>query len=220
MIFKKILPVLLLLSLLLGVHTTATAQFEGVIYYEIPGMDSQEMDELPYMIKDSNVRMEFGEGNEKGAMLFMPEESKMIILMDAMEGYMSMDLDEAYDNQDFDDTDFTRTDETKTIAGYSCEVWHIETEENIIEACMAKDLGAFMMPKNPVAERNMPDWAKEIVAEGAMPLEVIERNGDTETLQMRATKIEEKSLASTLFEIPSGYSDMSGMMNQMMKQQQ
>ncbi|HEX6982070.1 MAG TPA: hypothetical protein VF181_04865 [Balneolaceae bacterium] len=35
-------------------------EFEGVIYYEIPEMVQQGVEELPYMVKGSKVRMGFG----------------------------------------------------------------------------------------------------------------------------------------------------------------
>jgi hypothetical protein len=220
MTIKNLKAFLFCLSLIFCVQYQLQAQdFEGVIYYEIPEMKNQGMGEMPYMIKDSRARIEFGEGKEKGAMLFLSDESKVVFLMDAMKGYMTIDLDETAEmNESVETSEITKTGETKTIAGKNCEVWRITSEEDEVEACMAQGLGKFMMPRSPMAQKNTPEWVKEVMEEGTMPLEVVEIGDNENNLQMRATRIEEKSLESSLFEIPKGYKDMSSMMKQMMNQ--
>lgn len=203
----------------IGQANVLAQDFEGTIYYEIPEMKKQGMGEMPYMIKDKNVRMEFGEGDQKGAMLFLPEESRMVVIIDAMKGFMSMNLDDVnnMNNQSGEDqmADMSRTGEIKTIAGRSCEVWKITSEGETFEACIAKGLGNFMMPENPMGNNNSPAWAEELKNGGFMPLEVLEVKGDQRTTQMKATKIEEGTLDASLFEVPPGYNDMSSMMKQM-----
>lgn len=190
--------------------------FEGTIYFEVSDLAKEGIDEMPYMIKGNKARMEFGDGQQKGAMLLLPDESKMVIIMDAMKGYMSMDTDQTPgEAEDFTNTEATKTGETKSIAGRSCEVWKIESEDSMIETCMAKGMGTFMLPKSPMGQDNAPQWAKELMAQGAMPLEVVELENGNRSIQMRATRIEEKSLSADLFEIPDGYNDMSGMLQQM-----
>lgn len=190
--------------------------FEGTIYFEVSDLAKQGINELPYMIKGSKARMEFGQDQQKGAMLLLPEESRMVIIMDAMKGYISMDMDQSADDQnDFSEAEATKTGETKTIAGRECAVWEITSEEDNIEACMASGMGTFMLPESPMQQNNTPDWAKELMEQGAMPLEVIEIENGKRSIQMRATRIEEESLSADLFEIPEGYNDMSGMMQQM-----
>lgn len=195
-------------------------EFEGTINFEVSDLTKQGMGEMPYMVKGNKARMEFGQGQQKAAMLFLPEESRMVIIMDSMKGYMSMDTEDAKEideksMKDMSETEAEKTGETKTIAGKECEVWRIESPEDTIEACMAKGMGNFMMPQSPMAQNNTPQWAKELMDQGAMPLEVIQFNNGNEVVQMRATSIKEESLSDDLFEIPEGYSDMSGMMQQM-----
>lgn len=206
--------------LLLGIGNVSTAQdFEGVIYYEIPEMTEQGMGQMPYMVKDGKVRMEFGKGAQGGAMIFMPEQNKMAVIMEAMKGYMTMEIDDPDTIGEIDEsTEMEKTGETKTIAGKSCEVWEANNNENAYRLCVAKGMGNFMMPQNPLTKTNTPQWAKEAMAGGFMPLEVIDVSGGKSELKMRAIKIEEKSLSASLFEIPEGYNDMSSMMKQMMDQ--
>lgn len=216
---SKILPAKKLFFLLIfGMSTLGMAQdFEGVIYYEIPEMASQGIAEMPYMVKGSKVRMEFGSGAQGGAMIFMPEENKMALIMEAMKGYMTMELEEtASDDESEEMTDMKKTGETKSVAGTSCEVWIVNDAENSFQLCVAQGMGTFMMPRNPMMQANTPQWAKDAMAEGFMPLEIIDVTNGKEDIKMIATKIEEKSLSSALFEIPEGYNDMTGMMKQMM----
>ena len=211
---------LLCFSLLIGISNNASGQdFEGIIHFEIPEMTKQGMGEMPYMVKDGRVRMELGKDAKGGAMIFMPEQNKMAIIMEAMKGYMTMDIDDPTVEDNYEkNPNMQKTGSTKTIAGKSCEVWEVNEENNIYRLCVAKGLGNFMMPQNPMAQSNTPQWAKEAMAEGFMPLEIIDVTGGKNELKMRATKIEEKSLSASLFEIPEGYNDMSGMMKQMMNQ--
>lgn len=199
--------------------------FEGVIHYEFADATQSGMGSIPYMVKGDNVRMQFGEGEDKGAMIMRTGESKMLFIIDKMDSYMELDMDKwSEDNtheSKWDESEMVQTDKSKTIAGYTCNIWKVTSEGgDTLTLCMAEGLGTFMSPGNPMAQQNAPAWAKEIVADGYMPLEVIEEsaNGNT-TVQMKATKIEEKSLSDSLFEVPNGYKDMSSMMQQMMKQQ-
>ncbi|HKK45156.1 MAG TPA: DUF4412 domain-containing protein [Balneolaceae bacterium] len=220
---KNVISALLLgVFLISGLQFPAVAQnFEGVIYYQVPEMANQGMGEMPYMIKGSKARMEFGQGNQKSAMLFLPSESKIVMIIEAMKGYMSMDYNNEIDADDAsqDHTTVTKTGEMKTIAGRSCEVWNITSDKDNMEVCMAKGLGNFMIPQNPMSRQNTPAWAQEIMDSKAMPLEVLEINGDgSKTIQMKASRIEEKTLSPELFEIPKGYNDMSAMLKQMQNQ--
>ena len=206
--------------ILFGTAFLAIAQeFEGTIHYEIPEMKASGMGEMVYMIKDSKARIEFGEGMQKGAMLFFPEESKSVVIIEQMKGYIMMDQ-ESFQDEDDTSSDFTmeKTGKNKTIAGQSCEVWVIKHRDEQYHVCMAKGLGSFMMPSNPMGgSRNVPRWAEEAITQGVMPLEVVLMKGNQTEMQMKATRITPKSMDATLFEIPDGYKDMSSMMKQMMQ---
>lgn len=222
--FKRSLPICLIsiISLFGLVSETNAQDFEGVIFYEIPEMAAQGMGEMPYMVKGEQVRMEFGKGTQGGALIFMPESNQMVFILESLKGYMTLEVDDPTANAgtanggEDENTRMDKTGETKNIAGRTCEVWQVTDAENTFRLCVAKGLGNFMMPKNPMAQSNTPEWAKEAIAGGFMPLEVIEINDENSELKMRATSIEEKSLSDSLFQIPEGYNDMSSMMKQMM----
>lgn len=219
---KKLSLFVLALSItcFIGMPTTTTAQdFEGVIYFEMADLAKQGMGEVPYMVKGNKGRMELSHQGQKNAMLMLPGESKMVIIIEQMNGYIEMDLND--DNTEMDnasEADMTNTGEIKTIAGKTCEVWKMESKDGTFETCMAKGMGTFMMPQNQMQQRDAPAWVKKFAEEGSMPLEIIEIKNGNRNVQMKATKIEEKSLSDDLFRVPEGYRDMSGMMKGMQNQ--
>ena len=203
----------------IGMPTTTTAQdFEGIIYFEMADLATQGMGEMPYMVKGDKGRMEINHQGQKTAMLMLPGKSKMVMIIGQMNGYIEMDLNNTIGNNEMDEAsevEMTNTGKTKTIAGKSCEVWRMESKDGTFETCMAKGMGTFMMPQTQMQRGKAPAWAQKFAEEGSMPLEIVEIKNGNRTVQMKATKIEEKSLADDLFEIPEGYRDMSGMMKGM-----
>ena len=218
---KKLSLFVFILSIIcfISMPTTSTAQdFEGIIYFEMADLAKQGMGEMPYMVKGNKGRMEINQQGQKNAMLMLPEQSKMVMIIGQMKGYIEMDLNNDASNNENDkasDADMTNTGKTKTIAGRTCEVWRMDSKDGTFETCMAKGMGTFMMPQNQMQKRNAPTWAQKFAEEGSMPLEIVEIKNGKRTVQMKATKIEEKSLSDDLFEVPEGYRDMSGMMKGM-----
>lgn len=206
--------IILFLTVLFSVPTTAQ-DFEGVIYFEISDLSNQGINEVPYMVKGNKGRMEINQNGQKNAMLMLPAESKMVVLIEQMQGYMEMDTNTGENDEEWEETEMTNTGETKTIAGRTCEVWRTESEDGTYETCIAEGMGTFMMPSSPMQKRKAPEWAKRFAEKGAMPLEVVKIKNGTRTVQMKATRIEEKSLSDDLFEVPDGYRDMSDMMKRM-----
>lgn len=216
-------PLLMSFLICLGFVSSRAQSFEGVIHYQFPGTAGEGPTEIAYMIKDSKVRMQFNQQGQSGAMLYLPSESEMVIIIDQMKSYMKMDMDKQagkkYDGK-WSGSQMQKTGQTKTLAGHSCEVWVVENSSgDQLQMCMAEGLGTFMSPGNPMARQQAPAWARKIVKEGYMPLEVIQQENGKKTIQMKVTKIESRPLDAALFTIPEGYRDMSAMMQQMQNRQ-
>lgn len=194
-------------------NQTHAQNFEGVIHYESAEMAKMGRGNMPYMIKGQRNRVEFGMGQKTGAMILVPNKSKMIVIIDEMNAYMEMNINHAIDTpEDMNKTEATNTGESKTIAGKTCEVWNMKSDEGTFETCLAKGMGTFMMPGRDMMPEEPPAWAKTLMEEGAIPLEVIEIKGNgSRIVKMKAKKIEEKTLSDDLFEVPEGYRNMSGM---------
>lgn len=195
---------------------TAAQDFEGVIYYEVAELSAAGMSEMAYMIKEGKARMEYGNEEQKSSVLFLPDKNQMVVMIHQMQGYMTMDIDDAEEMDESSESEQAEnTGQTKTIAGRSCEVWRITDPEETYEVCVAKNMGNFVMPNT---DEETPDWARELMEEGFMPLEVVTLENGGRSVDMRATRIEERNIDDSLFSIPEGYKDMTEMMNQMYQQ--
>lgn len=207
-----------LLCLMMPAGTQAQ-NFEGVVQYKIPGSSATQTNEIAYMIKGKQVRMEMGQGQNAVAIIYQPENDETIVLVNRMQAYMKMnkgntETDNKADNQPTE-PEIEQTGKTKTIAGYSCEIWNVETETgDAFSMCMNRELGKFITPQNPMSNRQGPIWAQITDPGPAFPLEV-KTIGDDEQVLLLATQIEEKKLAPSLFEIPKNYRDMSDLMKQL-----
>lgn len=212
----------LFITLFLLASGARAQQFEGVITYEIPEMKQAGMGQMAYMIKDSNYRIEYGEGTQKGTMLIFPDKNEIVIIVEQMKGFMKMDSEmmQEFENEFEGENEMVKTDQVRQVAGIECQVWKTSDKTGDYELCVARDLGNFMMPNATMSgSNNLPDWARDAMKEGFMPLEIheVKKNGSKE-LKMKAVDIQRKPLDASLFTIPEGYRDMSGMMKQMFKQ--
>lgn len=112
-----------------------------------------------------------------------------------------------------------RTGKMETIAGYSCEhVTVTEVNGDVIDACVAKGLGAFSPMGGGMGRGgrggggaggpggNPTGWTRDM-EKGMFPLKAT-RNGET---LIEVTSIERKSLDASLFAPPAGYTEMPGM---------
>ncbi len=218
---KKLCSIFLVVLFAMGFtsNTTVAQNFEGVIHFEMTDMAKQGMGEMPYMVKGNKGRMEISHQGQKSAMIMLPDESKVVMVIEQMQGYIEMDTgEEGEQTKEVDDSDLNKTRETKTIAGKSCEVWEMKSDDGTFEVCMAKGMGTFMMPQSEMQQQQAPNWAKQFWEDGAMPLEIVEVQNGNRSVKMEATRIEEKSLSDDLFEVPDDYRDMSGMMKGMQNQ--
>lgn len=206
-----------LIVILTGINSHAQ-DFEGVIYYQIAISSTPQASEIAYMIKEKQVRMEMGIAPNKVAIIYRPKKDETFALFNRMKAYMKIDEESlGLDNKKAHqpkEPKIEQTGTTKTIAGYSCEIWYVETDQGKrFKMCMNKELGEFVAPQNPMSNRQGPIWVQITETGPAFPLEV-KTTGDEEQVLLRATKIEEKPLDTSLFEIPESYSDLSGQMKQ------
>jgi hypothetical protein len=101
-----------------------------------------------------------------------------------------------------------KTGKTDTVAGYSCEIWHVSDEKGSGDVCVAKGISF------PKLGRGAPSW--QSMLEDGFPLRAV-MNDSTgkEKDRMEVTKIDKKSLDDSRFEVPAGYQTMN--MEDMMK---
>ncbi|HEX2099545.1 MAG TPA: DUF4412 domain-containing protein [Candidatus Synoicihabitans sp.] len=191
--------------------------FEGKVHFETG--TAKKPQPLVYSIKGEKARMEFGagahaviDGTKQEMYMLMPEQKMYMVVSFA-------DVADVAQNQ-MDDVQFEATGDTETILGRKCEKYRA-TEKNgtTTEIWATEGMGKFIGQlggSGGLGGRNkLPQWQQDLAKKGFFPLRIvtINRRGK-ETSRMEATKIEDVSLASSLFEIPPGYQrfDMGGIM--------
>ena len=146
------------------------------------------------------------------AMISLPAEQKIYVLIDAQNVYM--ELPPGTDVATLTDTvapKITRTGKRETIAGYPCEHVTIATKRDTTDVCMARGLGPFLhiLSGMRIGGARPPAWQRSLAADGGFPLKVVGADGK---VALEVTKIEKRKLPAALFVIPPNYTkvDMPG----------
>jgi hypothetical protein len=98
------------------------------------------------------------------------------------------------------------TGRKETIAGYECEHAIITSDDGQYDVCLAKGLGTFMAPSNPMGGRGADNSPASAVLQklggDVFPLKVQKVGGD---VALEVTKIEKKPLNDSMFSVPPDY---------------
>ena len=193
----------------------ARAQFEGTITMHMTSQRGGQ--DIQWSVKNERARMDMGGAG--GAMYMIRQGDKATIVMPTQKMYMEQNIPnamgEAGKDGKFKPGSIEFTGKKEMIAGYECE--HVITTSDDgkkYDVCLAKGLGAFMIPNNPMGRGRggdsgpMAEIMKKL--DGAVfPLKVQQVGGTG--VELEVTKIEKKSLDESLFSVPSDYKNLSGM---------
>jgi hypothetical protein len=190
------------------VTSTASAQFEGVVTYQV-GTSGETMQ---YSTKGSKVRMDVNDTHMPGGMAAIMDVSAMTmtLLINQQHMYMTMPIPQNANVPDTARGKFVKTG-SEVIAGIPCDdyVGQDSKGEKQMTFCLAHGMGNFAQysTNNPM----MRAWASHIsglsgaLSNGGFPLKVVKSNGQTE---MVATKVERRPVDASLFTVPAGYTLM------------
>jgi Domain of unknown function (DUF4412) len=102
---------------------------------------------------------------------------------------------------------------TETIAGYKCENFSSTEGKNVTTMCISSQLGTFAMPGSMGGRGNASaSWVTALASHPGFPLRVTGPDGK---LMFEAVSVEKTSVPDSMFVIPEGYNDMSGMVGRM-----
>lgn len=194
------------------------AAFEGRVHFDMKsGRDSNE---IAYAIKGDKARIEWP-GKEIPPAIIDGTKQEMMMLMPEQKMYMRLSMADATrvaKKGAKNEVEFEDTGETEEILGRTCHKYRVSDRNGITHLWAAEGMGTFMGQLGGGKLRNggdLPAWQRTLGEKGFFPLRVVGTNKrGKETFRMEATKIDETSLADTLFEVPAGYQkfDMGGMM--------
>jgi hypothetical protein len=193
----------------------ASAEFEGKVYFDMTA--GRETQPVVYSLKGDNARFEMlNMPGGMGTMIIDGKKQEGYALMPEQKMYMSISLATAVDaaNKQATDVKFEDTGETEEILGRKCRKFRVTDRDTTTEIWAAQGMGKFaaQMGGNPLrgSKNSLPSWQREMFAKGYFPLRTVGLNKrGKETFRMQATKIEETSLADSLFQVPAGYQQFS-----------
>jgi hypothetical protein len=200
---------------------SAQGDFEGVIAYDV-SMAGMQM-QITQMVKGKLIRQEMQ--GPMGQMVNLTDTESMVMttLMPAQKMYMRMDLKAMADQMAAQSgmqtppqpkpEDFKPTGQKETIAGHACEHYSYAQDDINLDICIAQGLGfvpmmSAGMNQGAAAQADIAEWKKRF-PNGFLPLGM-NVTAQGQTMTMRATNIEKKSIADDLFKVPAGYTAMPG----------
>lgn len=212
--YYKFVTLTLFSFLFVLVNTTTFAQdsFSGEVKMKISDADGKAFD-MNYLVKENFIRFGTEMPGQSVGIIFNASKNNMLMIMEDQKMYMEFPLDMMYENSGMDESKsesngkFFATGETKKIIGYTCEKWVYESDENIAETWMTKEIGKFKFFEGGFGKmQKVEEWQSSIEKSGFFPMLVINRDKSGKELnKMEVTSIDKKTLDDKLFTVPAGY---------------
>lgn len=172
---------------------------------QLPGGATQL---LEYQVRGGKVRVSMGGPMGGMAMLSVPQEKKLYMLIAAQQAYMEMPMTEAVSAAGAapqPDVKITRTGKKETIAGIVCEhVLVAPASGQGADMCLTSELGRYVDPAQGMRSGVAYSWQKQL-GDG-FPLKVTMPDG---TVALEVVSVEKKRLPNDLFSVPSNYNKMA-----------
>jgi hypothetical protein len=216
-----------------GIGLALLNGFEGEIGLLFKDADKGSKPTTPFslMVKDNKLRIELppevaaSNGMGKGYAVINTPEKKLYAVLEDKKQVVLIDLDKAGEQlkafgagsqagsrdprerkEPSHSPKVTKTGQKDTVAGYACEIWDIipDTGEKM-SACVANEGASwFRLPLTAIPTEHV--WALELLDGKHFPLRGIAYDkAGVEKGRVEVTKIDKKTLAATLFDIPQGY---------------
>jgi len=184
--------------------------FEGAVTLRMSAKTPQgvQRQQMEYLMRNGKLRVNVPGPMGGMAMIAVPQEKKMYMLVAAQNTYMEMPLPEAAAAAKSavgqpDDVKVTRTGRMETVAGFSCEHVQLASRSGAADMCLSKELGRFVNPMEGLRQGSVAPWQKQIANE--FPLKVTLPDG---TVPLEVTRVERKRLPDDLFAVPEHYRKM------------
>lgn len=197
---------LIVLSAFFFTLQIAAQQFEGEItfsinYIEVPaelqGMESMLPTAMNYFFSGDNMAIKQNTAFGTQTIVMNNAANTGYVLMDMMGQKIALKVDDSQTEEETSGPEFTKTSETKEIAGYNCTKYLVKTDEiGDTEVWTTNELKANMGSKNPM--KNVEGFPLEYVSEK-----------EGMTMRLTATNVTKKELDNSMFDIPTDFTVMT-----------
>ncbi|HKT09781.1 MAG TPA: DUF4412 domain-containing protein [Gemmatimonadaceae bacterium] len=218
------------LTAVLAAFTAAAplgAQWQGVVNFKSQQdvANQGRTSDVQYMEGSGGMAKMTMQHEETGpvSMIFNKNQNTATIVMTSRQMYMTMPMDRAQAEvqKQMAKSKITDTGKSEVVAGHKCEIFHASDAEDSTEtdACVASDMGTFMMFQGPGSESRGGGAASFLskaqsffgAKGGFFPLKVTIYKGGKVDETFVATSIEAKSVPASEFTPPAGFTAMPGM---------
>lgn len=185
---------------------------------------------LTLRVKGGKLRVDLPEAvtNAHGLgpayLLVQPAEKKMYAILDAKKQAVLLEFDKLAEQAkrfgvqarggdpakaDVAAPRLEKTGKFDTVAGTKCEIWRVIHTKVSGEACIADHATPwFQLPTVPQAASEM-SWVSEVADGKHLPLRFVTMAKNVEEGRLEVTSIKQKTLPTSLFELPADYAVLS-----------
>lgn len=211
--------------------------FEGTLSVRFDPKSGEQPLELDLTLKKDNVRIELPSSLTAGALgggkawgVFRAGEKKGFLAIAASKQAYVLDLEAAGDDlkkavptgrglpgmprAPSGESGVKRTGQKATVAGIPCEDWELHHDGKRALVCVAEESASWL--KLPT--KALPDdlaFASELLDGKHFPLRVIAYEGTRESSRIEVTKLQQRPVADTEFQVPEGFTTID--VQQMLK---
>lgn len=194
---------------LVSASTLSAKAFEGKAQFQTYGPGGKKGPVMEMYLKDGKTRVETEARGHQSIVIMDQKAKTMLMLMPEKKMYMKRDLKGMeVKSKTPEKISFKKTGHSEVIAGYKAEEWDISSGTHTTHFWGSTDLGSYIGAD--AASHGGLEIPAEIREKGLFPLRV-STGEDGKGGGMEAIKVEPGSLSHSLFELPSGYSEMKGM---------
>jgi len=208
-------------------------EFEGevglVAKGKLAGNEAQPVT-LTLQVKGGKLRVEVPESLTKArelgraSLLVQPADKKAYALLDAKKQAILLELDKLAEqatalsararppssaNAPAAPPHLEKTGKFDTVAGTKCEIWRFKQGKSGGEACIAEQATPWLqLPVGPQTPSEI-SWLSEVADGKHLPLRFVSTENDVDQGRVEVTRIEQKTLPASLFEVPADYAVLS-----------
>ncbi|HEV8537669.1 MAG TPA: DUF4412 domain-containing protein [Bacteroidota bacterium] len=207
----------------------ASSQFEGKIDMKVTRGGGEQQHEIQYTMSLKKGMLAFttkgGEtAEDAGNVILRSDKNLLWIINDKNRTYLEIVADDksatpqAKTHKKSRETTaehaksiLRKTGKKQTLAGYECEEWIGEEEEEVTSIWGTTKLGnvyeGFTKAFGSMYDQkqDLEGWQQELIEKKVFPMKTTVKEGGEVTETQEVTKVEPKSLAATIFEPPAGY---------------
>ncbi len=208
------------------------AQFEGAIDMKVSMIDQGKQENVFYTmfvkgnLMATSIKAGTGEAG-RGKFILRGDKQLLWIVNDEEKSYFEISMKEDNELKNPDEMKkpeqgdkkpkITKTGKKETILGYSCEEIVIEDKDEVTHIWGTSKLGnlyhdlfkSFGEMGGRGSKREAKDWEDELVNMKLFPLKILSKKDDKLVQSQEVTKIDKKSVASSVFAVPKDYSKQS-----------